>query len=875
MTRALRRTWNRLLGSLFQRHSERDFSDEVSTHIQLMADEDIQRGATAEEAYRRARARFGSVEAARDGYRDQRRIPIVEVVLQDSRYAVRAMRRNPGFTAVAILSLAVGIGANTAIFSLVNGVLLAPLAYRDPDAVYVARELTSNGTSPVNPVHARTWAVECPSIEHLALMQSGRAEVTSGGEPAALRSANVAFNLFTLFGVNPVLGRTFRAQEEVAGNNQVVMLEETVWRTRFHADPAIVGQSVTVDGEPHEVIGIVPSSFRLPFARGFDAKFEIYRPLVFTAAELARVNGNFNYSAAVRLKPGVTLEQALTEINASQVQFRRTQGLSVNLRATLIPAHEIVTGDVRLGLWMLSAAVGAVLLIVCVNLANLLLSRMASRSRETAIRTALGASRARQFGQMLTESLVLAGAGGLLGIVLAGWTLRLLTGATTIDIPRLDEVTLDMNVLLFATLLTLAAGLLFGVLPGWRLTRQDPQSTLRAASHTSTEARGGLRLRRVLIGLEVGLSAALLIVAGLLANSLGRLLIVDKGFDASHVITTTVNITSSRYADPLVRNQFFDRLLASVDAIPGVESSGIVTALPTQGQTWNDPIYLDGAPRDQWHAVDNRYASPSYFQAMNIRVIHGRAFDERDRERGVAVLSVKAARLLWPNDPAPVGQLFMGEDNLLKSLVGIVADVRATLDEAPQAHAYYPYWQRAPNGAALVVRTAGDTGAVTANLRTTLRAQDAQLPIPPIRSMEEVVDDSVTRRRFQSILMAAFAGSALSVASLGIYGVVAYSVARRRNELGIRMALGARRGQLLALVLRQGMAPVVIGLAGGVAAALLLSESVRGLLFDVQPTDPLTIAGVSVVLLGVGVLACLVPASRAAKTDAVTALRIE
>jgi predicted permease len=875
MIRALRRTWNRLLGSLVRHRSDEGFSEEVSSHIQLMVDDEVRHGVPRDEAHRRARLRFGSVESAKESYLDQRRLPILEIILQDLRYAARGMRRNPGFATVAILSLAIGIGANTAIFSLVNGVLLQPLAFRDPDSVFAVREVTSNGRALVNPVHARAWAVECPSIEELVLMRDARAELTTGGEPLAIRTVNVTHNLFTLFGIDPVLGRSFRADEEVAGNSRVVILDEPFWRARFNADPSIVGQNIIVDGEPNHVVGIVPAVFRLPFQQGADVRFEIYRPLVLSAEELARVNGNFNYNAVIRVRPGVTAEQALNGINAVQLQFRRSTGLSVNLRAMLTPAHELITGDLRLGLWMLAAAVGAVLLIVCVNLANLLLSRMASRGREAAIRTALGASRARQFGQVLTESLLLSVSGGILGVFLAGWTLTLLVGVTTIDIPRLNEVSLDSNVFVFAFLLTVVAGLLFGVLPAWRFTRHDPQAALRAGSHTTTEARGGLRLRKALIALEVGLSAALLIVAGLLGTSLTRLLIVDKGFDASHVLTTNLNITSSRYVDPIVRTQFFDRLLATVDAIPGVVASGLVTSLPTQGQSWNDPIYLEGAPRDNWHPVNNRFTSPGYFRTMNIRVLHGRAFDERDRAQGVAVLSEKAARLLWPDDPAPVGRLFMGEDDKIKTLVGIVDEVRAELESDPQAHAYYPYWQRVPDGAALVVRTAGDASSVTAAVRASLRSQDAQLPIPPIRAMEDVVDESVARRRFQSMLMTAFAASALLVASLGIYGVVSYSVAQRRNEIGIRTALGARRAQVLGLIVRQGMMPVVIGLAAGVTAALLLSQTIRGLLFEVQPSDPVTIVGVSVTLLCVGVFACLIPARRAASGDAVAALRIE
>jgi putative ABC transport system permease protein len=544
--------------------------------------------------------------------------------------------------------------------------------------------------------------------------------------------------------------------------------------------------------------------------------------------------------------------------------------------ATLIPVHEFVTGRSRLGLWMLAAAVGAVLLIVCVNLANLLLSRIASRQREAAIRTALGASRGRLFSHVLTETLLLAVFGGALGILFANWTVQLVVRATTLDIPRLAEVRVDSAVLLFASCLTLLTGLVFGALPAWRLTNAPPQEALRSGSHTVTEGRRGLRLREGLIGVEVGLSAALLIVAGLLISSLTRLLHVDKGFDAGHVLTVDVDLSGDLYADPANREKFFDRLLAKIAAVPGIQASGAITQLPTRGQTWNDPIYLEGATRsEERHSVDNRYASPGYFRAMKIPFRYGRPFEESDREQGVAVLSQKAAQLLWPGDSNPVGRRFMGEDDKLKTLVGIVAEVRAVLDQDPPPTAYYPYWQRAPGGASLVVRTTAAPSAIVGAIRAALRSEDPQVPIRDIRTMDAVVDLSVAVRRFQSVLMVVFAVSALLVASLGIYGVVSYSVARRRNEIGIRMALGAQRSRLLWLVIRQGMTPVMLGLAAGVAVALSLGRTIRGLLFGVQPTDPLTIAGVTVVLLVVGVLACLIPARRAAATDAIAALRLE
>jgi putative ABC transport system permease protein len=881
VNRTLRRTWNRVLGSLFRRNNDADLTEELDSHIQLLTEENIRRGLPPDEAHRRARLQFGSVESAKESYRDQRGLPALDIFVQDLRYAMRGIRKNPGFAAVAILSLAIGIGANTAIFSLVSAVLLRPLAYKEPQRLFAAGELLPHmfGQNPVgvNPTHAQAWAKQCPSLEHVALMRSNRVDLGAGGEPVSVRGADVSHNLFTLFGVEPILGRTFLAEEEQDGNHRVVILSESLWRSRFHSDRSLVGKSILLDRENYLVIGILPSWFRLPYGvtSAANVQFGIFRPLVLARDEIGRLMGNYNYAAAIRLRHGATAGQALAEMNVVQATFPQQAGVQRELKAVLIPVHELVTGRARLGLWMLAAAVGAVLLIVCINLASLLLSRIASQRREAAIRTALGASRGRQFGLVLTESLLLAISGGVLGILFASWIVKILAAATTLDIPRLDEVDVDSSVLVFAFCLTVLTGLVFGALPAWRFTRGDPQEALRAGSHTVTEARGGLRLREGLIGVEVGLSAALLIVAGLLGGSLTRLLHVDKGFIAEKVLTVDLGLSGDVYAEPANRERFFDRLLANVNAIPGVQAAGVVTELPTRGQTWNDPIYLEGAGADERHVVDNRYTSPGYFRAMNISVRQGRMFEEGDRGQGVAVLSEKAAKLLWPDEPNPVGRRFMGEDDKPKTLVGVVAEVRATLHRDPPPMAYYPYWQRVPDGVALVVRTFGDPAGTAGALRAALRSEDQQLPIQAIRTMEEVVDRSVAQRRFQLILMSIFAASALLVASLGIYGVVSYSVARRRNEIGIRMALGAQRSQLLGLVIRQGMTPVIVGLAAGVGVALLLGEAIRGLLFGVEPTDPVTIAAVAAVLLLVGALACLIPARRAASTDPVAALRFE
>jgi predicted permease len=884
MIRMLRRTWRRLLGSLPFRKADHDLAEELEAHIHLLAEENIRRGMAPQEAYRQARIKFGNVESMKERYRDERGLPFLDSTAQDLRYAIRVLSKNRGFATVAILSLAIGIGANTAIFSLVNGVLLRPLDYPDPGRLFAVREVqigASRGMGPVNPAHALAWADACPSIEHVAVLRSSRGQLSAAGsDPATLPGARVTHNFFTLLGVTPLLGRTFFAEEAQPGRDRVIILSEALWRARFNADPSVVGKPVLVDGVDHEVIGVVRGSFWRSFGGGIqntpsDGRYELFRPLGFSAEELARVSGNYNYAALVRLKPGVTAEQAVAEMNVVQARFPRGLMTPGGLEAMLIPLRELVTGR-SLGLWMLTAAVGAVLLIVCFNLANLLLSRAASRSRETAVRSALGASRLRQFRQLLTESLVLAAAGGVLGVVFAVWSVQVLAGSGTVDLPRLAEVRVDPMVMLFAAGVTLLTSVVFGVLPAWRLTRRDLNHALRASGRTITDTRGGLRLRGGLIGLEVSLSTALLIVAALLTASLDRLLRVDKGFDVEQVLTFDLDTAGPAYDKPVERGQFFARVVDKIEAIPGVAAAGLITQLPLEGNTWNDPIYLieDGS-RSERHAVDNRFSSPGYFQAMSINILHGRAFDESDRGRSVAVLSVKAAQLLWPGEVNPVGRQFMGEDDVVKTLVGVVADVRASLHDNPPPHAYYPYWQRVPGDVVMVVRTSSGPDTMAAPIRAALHSEDPNLPLAPIRAMQDLVDGAVQQRRFQSTLVVVFAVSALLVASLGIYGVVSYSVARRRNEIGIRMALGAKRSQLLKLIVTQSMTPVALGTVAGIIAALLLGRAIRGLLFEVQPSDPATIAAVAVILLVVGAMACVVPARRATRANTIDALRLE
>lgn len=491
--RALRRTWNRFLGTFHLRNNDADLAEEFDNHIHLRADEDIRRGMPPEEAFRRAKLQFGSVESAKESYRDQRGLPFLDMLFQDLRYAVRSLRKNPGFASIAILSLAIGIGANTAIFSLVNGVLLQPLAYKDPQRLFAVGE---SGPNLVNPMHVREWAKQCPSLEEAVVMRANRADLSSGSEPASILSTDIPHNLFKLFGVEPILGRTFIPQEEQEGNNRVVILSESLWRSHFNSDRSLIGKSILVDGENREVVGIVPAWFQLPFPGVIRVRFELFRPLVLSKEEQSRIMGNFNYASIVRVKHGITAEQALAEINVVEARFVELAGEKTKLKAMFTPLHELVTERARLGLWMLTAAVGTVLIIVCINLANLLLSRITSRSREIAIRAALGAGRGRQFSMVLMESMLLATLGGVFGVLFASWSVQLLVATTTLDIPRLNEVRVDSEVLLFAFGLTLLTGFLFGILPAWKLTGGDPQEALRAGSHMATEGRRGLRLAK-------------------------------------------------------------------------------------------------------------------------------------------------------------------------------------------------------------------------------------------------------------------------------------------------------------------------------------------------------------------------------------------
>jgi putative ABC transport system permease protein len=805
----------------------------------------------------------------------------------DVRFAARTLVREPGFAALCVVMLALGIGANTAIFSIVNGILLRPLPYHAPDRLVGLREIipavaSTYPTLPVSARHFTEWRQRCSSFASLSAMGSGTANLTGAGEPEQLQIAHISANLFETLGVQPSLGRRFIAGEDSEGHDRVAVIAESLWRRRFREDPAIVGKTIMLDSAAHSIVGVLPARFRFPGSSILDTgsiapeKPEVFKPIVFSKDELKELMGTFNYNVIGRLKDGVSSIAALAELNVIAAQLEKLAGQKVDLRASVTPIEDNIVGRSRRGLVILLGAVGSVLLIVCVNLANLMLARAERRGHEWAIRTALGASPARLVRQVFAETLLIAFAGGILGVAIAAGSLNTLLQHAPRDIPRLDEVRLDTGVLLFALAITAATGLLFGLAPAWRSTRSDPQTTLRSGGRTSTAARQGARFRGVLVSAEVGLSTVLLILAALLAGSFMRVLHSEKGFRAPTVLSANIAIPRAKYSEDDQRNRFHEQVLDRLASQPGVVSASICTALPLTGETWVDAAWAPGDTRPEMERplANVRFVSADYLKTMGIPLLAGRTFNENDRKRKVAILSERLARQIWPGQNA-VGRQFTRGDGSMNEVIGVAGDVKADPDKPPVAMIYRPYWDWAPRRVTLVVRAAGDPRSVAGAMRTVIRSVDPDLPVPEMRTMQEILEESVAVRRFQTLLSAAFGVTALLLAALGIYGVVSYAVARRTNEMGVRMALGARPWDLHFMIIAQAMSPVAIGLILGFAAAFAAGRVVSSLLYEVSARDPWTILSVMALLATVAAGSCWLPARRAAKLNPLDALRYE
>jgi predicted permease len=794
----------------------------------------------------------------------------------DLRYALRSLRRNPGFTAVALFTLALGIGANTAIFSVFSTVLLRPLPYPGAQKLVSVREVVPawtrfGPTLPVAAWHFREWRKQSHVLDGAALVGGQLYTLTGEGEPIRVSAARVSASLFPLLGIQPALGRAFSEDEDQPGRNHVAVISQSLWKNRFQGDASLIGSKIVVNGAPYDVIGVLPPQTRLP------EEADLLVPFAISDNDLA-IMGEFNYTCIARLKPGVSLAQAVADLNVIQSNIVKDLPEKVELRAAVTPLHEALTAGSRQSLSVLLAASSAVLLIVVVNLANLLLARASSRRRELAIRTALGAGVSRLVRQLLTESLLLATLGGLLGVLLASWSLSAIILKAPLDLPGLRDVHLHAPALLFAALITLASGTLFGILPAWRVSRTDPQAALKSGGRALTEGRHSGRLRRVLIAAEVALSAICLVVGGLLLSSFVRLTQVDKGFQPGRALTLSLSLPAVRYPGQESRLRFLRTLLSQVHALPGVAAAGISNRAPLSGEGSNTGINVEGAnlPASQRPIVDYRCVSPEFFPAMGIPLVAGRNLSESDNGRSVALVSAQTARRLWPGQNA-LGKHFHLEslDENSVEVIGVVGDIRTSLQKTPNMTVYVPYWRLSRNDFALVIRSSADPLGIASAVRGAVRGLDSQLVIPQVRTLDQIVDSAVAPRRFQLELILLFALSALLLAAVGVYGVVSQSVIQRTAEIGIRMALGATRLEVGTLISRQGLSPVLAGLAAGMLGAYFAGSLVAGLLFGVPALDPVTFAGTSLLLLAAAALACLIPTLRATRVDPLIALRYE
>ena len=834
---------------------------------------------------RAARRDFGSVTRAREEARAVW-FPGWDAIAQDVRFACRTLSRAPVFTAVAVLSLALGTGAATALFSLVDTVVLKPLAYREPDRLVYVREVVPPlahiyPSLPVNIQHYRFWREQARSFEGLAAMGSSTAMLYRGSEPEIVGVVMTTTNLFDVLGVRPARGRAFRPEEEQPAKSPVVVITDSLWH-RLGGSEQILGQKIRLGATQCEVVGILPAWFRFPknselgpLSR-LPERAEVFMPI---QQFWPGWGGDYDYAVFARLGRGITMAQSTAELNLLEGRIAKDHGLQAALHVLVKPLQETIASPVRSSLEVLLAAVLVLVSIVCVNLANLLLARGSARAREFSLRIALGASRGRLMISATIEAMILALAGGVMGVTAAWAALRAFVRTTSISLPRLDEVQIDTRVLGFSLLLTLACGLLFGLLPALRLTRSDPQAALRSESHTTSGSRRGLRLREWLVGGEVALSTLLLVLAGLLVSSLWHVLGVNRGFSGGTALDVSVTLPS-QYRQPKDRAAFFELAIEHLRSLPGVRTVAAASRVPLTGESNVNSVRPSEAPlseRSQPVMINIRFVSQDYFSALGIRLVSGRTIEAADRDRNVAVVSQRLAAKIWPGR-SPLGQPIWTSGSGVRDpeVVGVVADVPSTqLERDPAMLLYVPFWKFPNQVSELVVRSTGDPRVLPEQVRQAIRAIDSGIPAPKMRTMDEIVSESVAQRAFQMRVAAGFGVAALLLAALGIYGVVAYGVTLRRRELGIRMALGARAGEVRRFVVWQGLRPVTIGLLCGLAAALAAGGLVRGMLFGVQATDGATLGAVAVGLAIVATLACLLPAHSAARIEPSRVLKEE
>jgi putative ABC transport system permease protein len=811
----------------------------------------------------------------------------MKTLLQDLRFGIRVLAKSPGFTLVAVITLALGIGANSAIFSVVNAILLRSLAYEEPERLvlinhdYPKLNLKAS-VSAYGYTHYRDTA---RSFENIAAVSGWPANLTGQGEPERVAGYQVTPNFFAIFGIAAARGRTFTPEEDQAGRSRVIVLSDNFWQRRFAADPNILNQTVTLNGEGYTVVGIMPPGFE--FGREFGQTVDLWKPIVFTNEQLSPGNLTNEYlSVVARLNPGVAFDQAQAELDliADNLRQQYMQGRDRSSWGLAMQSlRELVVGDIRVALLVLLGAVGFVLLIACANVANLLLARAAARQKEIAIRAAMGAGRFRIIRQLLTESMLLALVGGGLGLALGLWGVDLLVSLNEASIPRANEIGLDGNVLAFTLFVSLLTGAIFGLAPAIQISRTDLHETLKEGGRSGG---GGVRhrVRNGLVILETALALVLLIGAGLLIKSFMQLQRVDPGFRPQGLLVMQLALPNFRYKEPRQIDAFYKQALDEIRALPGVETAGATSVLPLSGMNSSGSFQIEGrvVPPGEMSPHGARWSvTHDYFEAMGIPLVRGRYFSERDTSDapGVAIIDEGMARKYWP-DEDPVGKRIVFEgtrDNpRWREIVGVVGHVKHTsLDGESRVQYYIPHPQRPAPGMFLAVRTAADPTSLAGAVRGVIQGLDKDLPVFRVRTMDQLVYDAMARQRFSMFLLGIFGALALALAAVGLYGVMAYSVTQRTHEIGIRMALGADRRDVMKMVVGQGMILSLAGLGIGLVAAYGLTRLMSALLFGVSATDPLVFVVISLALAAVAFLASFIPALRATRVDPVVALRYE
>ncbi|MGB2898223.1 MAG: ABC transporter permease [Candidatus Acidiferrum sp.] len=876
------RAWLLRLSGLFRKDKrDAEFSSELESHLQLHIDENLHAGMSAEEARRQALIKLGGIEQTKENYRDRQGLPVLEIISQDVRFALRLLRKNPGFTAVAVLTLALGMGSTTTIFSVVNSVLLRPLPYQNHERLLRVAE-THPGASGLGVTYATFLDLEreAKSLENISAYREWVFNLTGGNEPQQVSGALISGNFFAALGGSTMLGRTIHPEDDQpGGNNRVAVLSYALWRSRFGADSKILGQTINVNAEPFTVIGVMPSGFEFP------SRSEMWCPLV-PGSSLHRNRRAHLLTVLADLKPAESVGSAKGELTAFAENVEKLNPGVDDPLLTLTAAslQKSLVAPVRPALVILLFAVALLLLIACANVANLLLARTASRSKEIAVRLGLGASRARLAMLLLTESVLVSLLAGAVGLFIAEIGLNFIRTQRSGDLPRFSEISLDWHVFAFAFGVSIFSGMFFGLAPALAGAKLDLNAPLKEGNW---ESAGGIRRLSsgTLTVLQFGLATILLFGAGLLGSSLLRVLRVSPGFNPDHLLTLQIFLSPVGYSDGDSKGAtVLHEMLERVRAVPGVRSAGIVNALPITGGP-STGFVIEGQPAPPLGdepGADIRVADPGYFPAMGIPLLAGRVFTEHDAARSARVVLINEtlARKFWPNpNDNPLGQHITMKDwgpPLTGEIVGVIGDVKGNgLDASVGPMLYWPYRQFGQIFNRMVVRTDGDPLRFVSAVKSRIWSVDKDQPVSSIQTMDQILSESLARRRLSVVLTGVFASVALLLAAAGIYGVVAYSVTRRTREIGIRVALGAERVDVLRLIILRAAKLAFAGELIGFLVALGLAQFMASMLFGMHAADPLTLAGVALLLTSVAFIACYVPARRAARVDPMVALRYE